>query len=87
MLEKGWIRPSMSPYGAPLLFFARKQANCGYALTTEHYTAKLNWTYSLYLVLLTYLTAWVVLISFRRWTWRLHITKSALSKAKSTEQP
>ena len=24
MLEKGWIRPSVSPYGAPLLFFCKK---------------------------------------------------------------
>ena len=24
MLEKGWIRPSMSPYGAPLLFVRKK---------------------------------------------------------------
>ena len=24
MLEKGWIRPSVSPYGAPLLFVCKK---------------------------------------------------------------
>ena len=24
MLEKGWIHPSMSPYGAPLLFVCKK---------------------------------------------------------------
>ena len=24
MLEKGWIRPSVSPYGAPLLFVRKK---------------------------------------------------------------
>ena len=24
MLEKGWIRPSVSPYGAPLLFVHKK---------------------------------------------------------------
>ena len=24
MLEKGWIHPSMSPYGAPLLFVRKK---------------------------------------------------------------
>ena len=24
MLEKGWIRPSISPYGAPLLFVCNK---------------------------------------------------------------
>ena len=46
-----------------------------------------TWTYSLYHVLLTYLTVWVVLVFSRRWTWRLHITKSALSKAMSTAQP
>ena len=24
MLEKGWIRPSVSPYGAPILFVRKK---------------------------------------------------------------
>ena len=29
MLEKGWICPSVSPYGAPLLFVCKKTSKLG----------------------------------------------------------
>ena len=34
MLERGFIRPSDSPYGAPILFVPKKDGAFGFALIT-----------------------------------------------------
>ena len=85
MLEKGWIRPSMSPYGAPLLFVCKKTGELWMCIDYQalNRQAKLD---VFPIPRIADLTAWVVLVFSRRWTWRPLITKSTSSKAMSIAQ-
>ncbi|GKE09985.1 putative reverse transcriptase domain-containing protein [Tanacetum coccineum] len=40
--DKGFIRPSSSPWGAPVLFVKKKMGHSGYALTTGSYAIRTN---------------------------------------------
>ena len=86
MLEKGWICPSLSPYGAPLLFNWKKTGKLRICIdyrALNHQTKLDIFPIPRIADLLDRLHR---ACFFRRWTWRLHITKSALSKAMSIAQ-
>ena len=86
MLEKGWIHPSVSPYGAPLLFVCKKTGKLRMCID---YRA-LNRQTKLDIFPIPRIADLLDLLGrarfFSWWTWRLHITKSASSKAMSIAQ-
>ena len=87
MLEKGWIHPSVSPYGAPLLFVCKKTGELRMCIDYQALNRQTKLDVFPIPRIADLLDRLVVLVSFRQWTWRPLITKSASSKAMSTERP
>ena len=83
LIEKDFIQPSKSPYGAPILLCARRMVSCACVLTIGHSTSSPSKTGTLCLALMNCWTGCMVLLSIRGWTWIVHTTRYALRSKTS----
>ena len=86
MLEKGWIHLSVSPYGAPLLFVRKKTGKLQMCIDYQALNRQTKLDVFPIPRIADLLDRLVHALFSSWWTWRLHITKSTLSKAMTIAQ-